>query len=45
MPLGQVFLELRREFFFQHNNAMGLLYAVYCDGDTRVVPGIEIRDV
>jgi hypothetical protein len=45
MPLGQVFLELRREFFFQHNNVMGLLYAVYCDGDTRVVPGIEIPDV
>jgi CHAT domain len=39
-PLGNVFLDLRRKFLFQHNNALGLLYAIYCDGDTRVVPGI-----
>lgn len=33
-PVGKVFLELRREFFFKHNNMMGLLYALYVDGDT-----------
>lgn len=35
-PVGKVFLDLRREFFFQHNNIMGLLYALYVDGDTYV---------
>jgi hypothetical protein len=35
-PLGQVFLGLRREFYESHNNLMGLLYALYCDGDTQV---------
>ena len=39
-PLGAVFLELRREFLYQHNNALGLLYAVYCDGDTRIFPAV-----
>jgi CHAT domain-containing protein len=38
--LGNVFLELRQEFFSQHNNLLGLLYAVYCDGDTRIAPPI-----
>jgi hypothetical protein len=41
-PLGQIFLNLRRDFFFNHNNAMGLLYAVYCDGDTQVVPAVDV---
>jgi len=40
--LGQAFLDLRREFFYQHNNLMGLLYALYCDGDTQVVPGLKM---
>ena len=40
--LGQAFLDLRREFFYQHNNVMGLLYALYCDGDTQVVPGLQV---
>jgi hypothetical protein len=40
--LGQAFLDLRREFYFDHNNLMGLLYALYCDGDTQVVPGLQI---
>jgi len=40
--LGQAFLDLRREFYFQHNNLMGLLYALYCDGDTQVVPGLKM---
>lgn len=43
--LGQVVLDLRREFYYQHNNLMGLLYALYCDGDTRVVPGLQVTQV
>jgi hypothetical protein len=40
--LGQAFLDLRREFYHKHNNLLGLLYALYVDGDTRVVPGMQI---
>jgi hypothetical protein len=40
--LGQAFLDLRREFYYDHNNVMGLLYALYCDGDTQVVPGLQM---
>jgi hypothetical protein len=36
--LGQVFLDLRREYFFNRNNILGLLYAVYCNADTEVTP-------
>jgi hypothetical protein len=35
-------LNLRREFYYQHNNVMGLLYAVYCDGDTKIMPGVQV---
>ncbi|MBN1146077.1 MAG: CHAT domain-containing protein [Anaerolineales bacterium] len=40
-PLGEIFLALRQEFFNKHNNLLGLLYALYCDGDTRVMPGLD----
>jgi hypothetical protein len=40
--LGQVFLDLRREFYYKHNNLMGLLYALYCDGDTQIAPGLQL---
>jgi hypothetical protein len=36
--LGDAFLGLRREFLAQHGNPLGLLYAVHCDGDTRIDP-------
>lgn len=39
-PLGEVMLNLRREFYQQENNLLGLMYALYCDGDTRVTPGL-----
>ncbi len=39
--LGQIFLDLRREFFFTHNNPMGLLYSLYVDADTRVEPALR----
>ncbi len=40
--LGEAVLELRREFYYQHHNVMGLLYAAYCDADTAVAPGISL---
>jgi hypothetical protein len=33
-------LALRRQFYQEHNNLLGLLYALYCDADTQVVPGV-----
>jgi hypothetical protein len=39
--LGDVFLELRREFLSEHGNPLGLLYAVHCDGDTRIEPALN----
>jgi len=38
--LGTTFLALRREFLDQHGNPLGLLYAVHCDGDTRIEPAL-----
>ncbi len=35
-PLGELMLELRREFVAQHNNVLGLLYAQYASGDIAV---------
>jgi len=40
--LGQVFLDLRREFYYEHHNLLGLLYALYADGDTQIVPGVTL---
>jgi hypothetical protein len=39
--VGRVFLELRREFYENHRNLLGLLYALYCDGDTKIAPGLN----
>ena len=41
--LGQVMLDLRREFYYRHNNLLGLAYALYCDADTRIVPGLQVE--
>jgi len=38
--LGETVLALRREFLDQHGNPLGLLYAVHCDGDTRIEPAL-----
>lgn len=38
--IGQIFLDLRRDYFFNHNNPLGLLYAVYCDADTCIAPAL-----
>jgi|GEM_PF-459405 len=37
-PLGETFLELRRQFMQVHRNPLGLLYAVHCDADTVINP-------
>ncbi len=39
-PLGELFRDLRSEFCLKHGNPLGLLYAVYCDGDTQIQPGL-----
>jgi CHAT domain len=39
-PLGEAFLELRREFVQKHGNPLGLLYGVHCDGDTQIDPAL-----
>ncbi|SDD63964.1 CHAT domain-containing protein [Cupriavidus sp. YR651] len=41
MPLGSTVLELRREFLERHRNPLGLLYAMYCDADTMILPGLR----
>ena len=41
-PLGQIFLNLRQEFYHEHDNLLGLLYALYVDGDTRIVPAVQL---
>jgi len=39
-PLGEIFLDLRREFLKEHGNPLGLIYAVHCDGDTLIQPAL-----
>jgi hypothetical protein len=34
--LGKIVLDLRKEFYLNHNNILGLLYALYVDGDTHI---------
>ena len=36
-PVGEIFLDLRKSFFQEHHNLLGLLYALYCDGDTQLI--------
>ncbi|HEX6084883.1 MAG TPA: CHAT domain-containing protein [Thermoanaerobaculia bacterium] len=40
--LGDVMLTLRQRFLEQRKNPMGLLYAVHCNGNTRVEPGVGL---
>ena len=39
--LGEVFLNLRREFLERHGNPLGLLYGMHCDGDTLIQPALK----
>jgi hypothetical protein len=36
--IGEAMLRARRQFLEAHRNPLGLLYAMYCDADTRVAP-------
>src|SRR5260370_23511394 len=38
VSLGEVFLDMRQQFYYKYNNILGLLYAVYCDSDTFIGP-------
>jgi len=38
--LGELFLGLRQDFLNQYGNPLGLMYAVHCDGDTQIQPGL-----
>ena len=40
--LGDVMLTLRQRFLEERKNPMGLLYAVHCNGNTRVEPGVGL---
>lgn len=40
-PIGELFLKLKRRFLKKYHNPLGLVYAVYCDGDTQVHPGLS----
>ncbi|MCG2624337.1 CHAT domain-containing protein [Arthrobacter sp. I2-34] len=40
VPLGELFLKLRREMYLDHGNPLGLLYGVHCDGDTYLKPAV-----
>jgi hypothetical protein len=35
-PLGELLLDMRREYLEQKNNVMGLVYALYSSGDVVV---------
>lgn len=39
-PIGEAVLATRAEFAFCRRNPLGLLYALYCDGDTVLRPAI-----
>jgi CHAT domain len=41
--IGGAFLNLRQEFLSEHANPLGLLYAVHCDGDTRINPALALE--
>jgi hypothetical protein len=34
--LGDAFPTLRRNFLDEHGGPLGLMYGVYCDGDTQI---------
>jgi hypothetical protein len=38
----EIFLQLRQDFFENNNNLLGLLYALYCDADTQIDPGLQL---
>ncbi len=39
--LGECVTAARRHFLREHRNPLGLIYALHCDGDTRVAPRLS----
>lgn len=39
-PLGEILLDLRRDYLLNHNNILGLFYGLYCDAETHMAPPI-----
>jgi hypothetical protein len=42
MPLGQTMHELRQHYLRDHNNPLGLVYAMHCSADTQITPPIAM---
>ncbi|MEV6304789.1 CHAT domain-containing protein [Actinoplanes sp. NPDC051861] len=42
--VGETLLDLRRGFLYEDRNPLGLMYALYCDADTTVVPGVQVME-
>jgi hypothetical protein len=40
--IGEVLLYLRRDFLERERNMLGLIYALYCDADTQLRPGLRM---
>jgi CHAT domain len=38
--VGETVLQLRQDFLREHNNPLGLIYAIHCDADTRITPAL-----
>jgi hypothetical protein len=36
LPVGEIFLTLRQQFYEEKNNILGLMYAIYMNGDTKL---------
>lgn len=39
-PIGETVLQLRQQFLREHGNPLGLVYAVHCAANTRIVPAL-----
>ncbi len=42
-PIGTAILKLRKEFFANNGNPLGLLYGVHCNADTQIDPPLAIQ--
>jgi len=40
VTIGESVFRLRQEFYDKHNNILGMLYSVYCNGDDSVAPAV-----
>jgi hypothetical protein len=40
VPIGECVFRLRRQFYDDHKNILGMLYSVYCNGDASIAPAV-----